>query len=263
MKAGLFDRAEEAYRALEGTPFDTEARLALLALYERSRDWRAAADDRRASSRSSGTGSFAIAHRAPLVRAGARGRRARRRRPRPKRAAQRTRRRAAWRRGRGAGRPAPGRAGRHAEALAAWTELLQRARRGVPAGGERLRRQRDGRRPDGRGAGTLQALHAQQPASTCCARSPLLEGDASARARRAAPSSSRASRRCPLPPRCCAHRADDDTGCAPCARRSRAPRAPLQRYRCAACGFEAQRYFWQCPGCLSWDTFPPQRLEDQ
>jgi lipopolysaccharide biosynthesis regulator YciM len=38
---------------------------------------------------------------------------------------------------------------------------------------------------------------------------------------------------------------------------------PLQRYRCAACGFEAQHYFWQCPGCLGWDTYPPQRLEDQ
>ena len=37
---------------------------------------------------------------------------------------------------------------------------------------------------------------------------------------------------------------------------------PLQRYRCAACSFEAQRYFWQCPGCLNWDTYPPQRLED-
>jgi lipopolysaccharide biosynthesis regulator YciM len=39
--------------------------------------------------------------------------------------------------------------------------------------------------------------------------------------------------------------------------------APLARYRCAACGFEAQRWFWQCPGCLGWDSFPPQRLEDQ
>jgi lipopolysaccharide assembly protein B len=37
---------------------------------------------------------------------------------------------------------------------------------------------------------------------------------------------------------------------------------PLQRYRCAACGFEAQRYFWQCPGCLSWDSYPPLRVED-
>jgi lipopolysaccharide biosynthesis regulator YciM len=37
---------------------------------------------------------------------------------------------------------------------------------------------------------------------------------------------------------------------------------PLQRYRCAACGFEAQHYFWQCPGCHGWDSFPPRRLED-
>ena len=37
---------------------------------------------------------------------------------------------------------------------------------------------------------------------------------------------------------------------------------PLHRYRCAACGFEAKHYFWQCPGCLDWDSYPPQRLED-
>jgi lipopolysaccharide biosynthesis regulator YciM len=37
---------------------------------------------------------------------------------------------------------------------------------------------------------------------------------------------------------------------------------PLQRYRCAACGFEAQHYFWQCPGCLSWDSYPPQRIDE-
>ncbi|HNK19646.1 MAG TPA: lipopolysaccharide assembly protein LapB, partial [Piscinibacter sp.] len=44
MKAGLFDRAQQAFEALEGTVFDTEARLALLALHERSREWRAAAE---------------------------------------------------------------------------------------------------------------------------------------------------------------------------------------------------------------------------
>jgi lipopolysaccharide biosynthesis regulator YciM len=37
---------------------------------------------------------------------------------------------------------------------------------------------------------------------------------------------------------------------------------PLQRYRCAACGFEAHTYFWQCPGCQSWDSYPTQRLEE-
>ena len=38
---------------------------------------------------------------------------------------------------------------------------------------------------------------------------------------------------------------------------------PLQRYRCAACGFEAQHWFWQCPGCLGWDSYPPRRIEEQ
>ena len=44
MKAGLFDRAEAAYKALEGTAFDGEARLALLSLHERARDWHAATE---------------------------------------------------------------------------------------------------------------------------------------------------------------------------------------------------------------------------
>jgi lipopolysaccharide assembly protein B len=36
--------------------------------------------------------------------------------------------------------------------------------------------------------------------------------------------------------------------------------APLQRFRCAACGFEARQYYWQCPGCLGWDSYPTQRI---
>ncbi len=63
MKAGLLDRAEAAYLALDGTAFDTEARLALLTLHERSREWRAAADVA-SKLEQRGTGSFAsrIAH---------------------------------------------------------------------------------------------------------------------------------------------------------------------------------------------------------
>ncbi|ARU06187.1 lipopolysaccharide assembly protein LapB [Comamonas serinivorans] len=37
---------------------------------------------------------------------------------------------------------------------------------------------------------------------------------------------------------------------------------PLSRYRCTQCGFESATYFWQCPGCQSWDSFPPKRLEE-
>src|SRR3989338_1496550 len=43
LKAGLLDRAEDALLKLEGTPFEQQARLALLANYERSRDWEHAA----------------------------------------------------------------------------------------------------------------------------------------------------------------------------------------------------------------------------
>jgi lipopolysaccharide biosynthesis regulator YciM len=43
LKAGLLDRAEASLIKLEGTPFEAQARLALLANYERSRDWPQAA----------------------------------------------------------------------------------------------------------------------------------------------------------------------------------------------------------------------------
>ncbi len=37
---------------------------------------------------------------------------------------------------------------------------------------------------------------------------------------------------------------------------------PLTRYRCAACGFEGKQHFWQCPGCQAWDSYPPRRVEE-
>jgi lipopolysaccharide biosynthesis regulator YciM len=37
---------------------------------------------------------------------------------------------------------------------------------------------------------------------------------------------------------------------------------PLMRYRCAACGFEAHQHFWHCPGCQAWDSYPPRRVEE-
>ena len=35
-----------------------------------------------------------------------------------------------------------------------------------------------------------------------------------------------------------------------------------QRYRCAACGFEARNYTWHCPACQGWETYPPRRTEE-
>ncbi len=36
----------------------------------------------------------------------------------------------------------------------------------------------------------------------------------------------------------------------------------LDRYACQTCGFEARHFYWQCPGCNSWETYQPRRLEE-
>jgi len=36
----------------------------------------------------------------------------------------------------------------------------------------------------------------------------------------------------------------------------------LARYRCESCGFRARQFHWQCPACMSWETYPPRRTEE-
>ena len=36
----------------------------------------------------------------------------------------------------------------------------------------------------------------------------------------------------------------------------------LSRYQCSHCGFEARQFYWQCPGCHQWETYPPKRVEE-
>ncbi len=38
--------------------------------------------------------------------------------------------------------------------------------------------------------------------------------------------------------------------------------AKLARYQCGHCGFKARQYYWQCPGCSQWETYPPRRTEE-
>src|SRR5690606_9113523 len=40
------------------------------------------------------------------------------------------------------------------------------------------------------------------------------------------------------------------------------PTQRMDRYACEQCGFEARRYYWQCPGCNTWETCRPRRLEE-
>ncbi|GAC1410440.1 MAG: hypothetical protein NVSMB6_10940 [Burkholderiaceae bacterium] len=36
----------------------------------------------------------------------------------------------------------------------------------------------------------------------------------------------------------------------------------LARYQCSRCGFKARQFYWQCPGCSQWETYPPRRTEE-
>lgn len=36
----------------------------------------------------------------------------------------------------------------------------------------------------------------------------------------------------------------------------------LAVYLCANCGFRARQFFWQCPACGGWETFPPRRTAE-
>ncbi|HJV60803.1 MAG TPA: lipopolysaccharide assembly protein LapB [Albitalea sp.] len=266
MKAGLFDRAEEAWKALEGTAFDTEARLALLTLHERSRDWRAAADDAQKLERSSATGSYAsrIAHYwCELAQeADAKGqtsdadeavRKAREAAPQAARplvlAGQRAR-----------------AAGDHAQAVACWRQLLaahpdafalvarDHAASAVAAG-EAAQALRE-----------LEELYTRVPSLDLLAAIAVIDADAASQHRRIAqhlrahPSLSAARELLRL--RVAERGAGEDAEVKDIEAAITHAAKPLQRYRCAACGFEAHHYFWQCPGCLSWDSYPTQRLED-
>jgi lipopolysaccharide biosynthesis regulator YciM len=261
MKAGLFDRAEQAYQALEGTTYATEARLALLGLYERSRDWHRAIDVATKLEKS-GAGSFAtrLAHHWCEIALEADVRH------QPDDAA------AALESARAAAPQAPrplvllGRraaaAGQHAQALAYWRLLLP-----VHAGvfglvANDYAHSAKACDQQAHALALLRPLLVQHPSPDLVEAMGRLDADASAQRQRITemvrqqPSLSNAlallDRPAPLSP------AEIEL-----IRRAIAVAAqPLQRYRCAACGFEAQQYFWQCPGCLGWDTYPPQRVEE-
>lgn len=37
----------------------------------------------------------------------------------------------------------------------------------------------------------------------------------------------------------------------------------LAMYRCGACGFRARQYYWRCPACGGWETYPTLRTEEK
>jgi lipopolysaccharide biosynthesis regulator YciM len=267
LKAGLFDRAEQAFRALDGSSYQAEAQLALLMLYERSRDWPRAIDT---AGRIEAGGGASLAPRVAhywcelAEAADARGdaeaaeqalRKARQAAPTAARPLVLSGQRLL-------------RQGDAAAALQIWNEL----RRAQPAAFALVAadyadaalacaRTAEARAALIEGAAhqpgidLVRALARLEPADAEDTRQRLLE------LLRRQPTLSAALDLLAADPQALAAHLTETL---PVLRHALTIAAkPLQRYRCAACGFEAQHWFWQCPGCLNWDSYPPRRIEEQ
>ncbi len=265
LKAGLLDRAEDALQRLEGTPFEAQARLALLAIYERSREWpQAAAVACKMHEAAQGDFSQRQSHylceqaQARLTEGDTDG--ALRLLQQAISAAPE------------AARPRIERARLHAKAgkhQAALDDLLGVARHASNALPLAAAALADSALALGKGAAILDLLsnrHAELPSLDLLEAIVRLEsaltGDAEAARRwyvrhlEKEPSLVAASRW--LAQETLAH---EDLH-PPVQRALDHAAKPLARYRCAACGFEARQHFWHCPGCQAWDSYPARRVEE-
>ncbi|KQM79959.1 lipopolysaccharide assembly protein LapB [Xylophilus sp. Leaf220] len=266
LKAGLLDRAEEALRRLEGTPFEEQARLALLAIYERSRDWeQAAAITARLTT--SGQGNF-------------------------------TTRRAHYLCEQAATQAA---AGQTDAALA----LLKQAQDTAPEAPRPRIELAQLQRQAGQASAsfdTLRTLLDVSPTALPLVAAPFAETaqacgradealalltayyeqnpsldvlDAVVGLQQAVPDTAgrtgrdwyvRHLEREPslvAAAKWLAGEQLQEEQFHPIVQRALDHATkPLMRFRCAACGFEAKQHFWHCPGCQTWDSYPPRRVEE-
>jgi lipopolysaccharide biosynthesis regulator YciM len=266
MKAGLFDRAEDAFKALDGTAFGTDARLALLSLHERSRNWHPAIEVAR-QLETAGTGSFSqrtshhwceIAHEAD-----ARGR--------PDEAIQALNR--AREAAPQAARPlvAMGqramRMDQPSDALRAWDELMAVQPQAFSLVAMDYARCAEACGQSKEGLKKLETLYDQVPSVDVLLAMNALQPDAHLRRQSLMAHISRqpslSAAQGLIRERLLTHQPLEEPEIERMQHALTKAAQPLQRYRCAACGFESQHHFWQCPGCQGWDTYPPRRLEDQ
>ncbi len=257
LKAGLLDRAEEALRKLEGTAFETQARLALLAIYERSRDWAQATDiARRLETGSEGTFTTRIAHylceqaaqasdeaAEPLLRQ-AMTVAPDAPRARMELAALQTR------------------AGEHDAAMKTLMGLANRSPVSIPLMAARLAEAATASGQQEQVMQVLQTSYELHPSLDVLDAIAALESDPDAarawymRHLEREPSLVAASRWL------AGEKLEHEQAHPYVQNALEHAVKPLRRYRCAACGFEAKQHFWQCPGCQAWDSYPARRVEE-
>jgi lipopolysaccharide biosynthesis regulator YciM len=257
LKAGLLDRAEEALRKLEGTAFEGQALLALLAIYERSRDWAQASEIAR-KLEAAGHGNFSgrQAHYLCEQAAGAA----------PEQAEKLLR--EAMKVDPGAARPGidlaalQRRAGDADAAFQTLAALGQSAPAAVPLVAKHLTEVAIASGRQAQALDLLRAGYEQSPSLDVLEGIVALEPDAAAARGWYVKHLEREPSLVAATKWLAGERLEHEQfhpfvqGALDHAVK------PLTRYRCAACGFEAKQHFWQCPGCQAWDSYPARRVEE-
>ena len=265
LKAGLLDRAEAALARLEGSPFEGQARLALLAIYERSRDWPAAAAIAQ-KMHAAAQGDFSVrqAHYlceqalALAARGDAAGALAKLRQavaaaplaPRPRLETARLQHQQAD----------------PAGAVATLLQLATDTPQALPLAAPLLVQAAQAAGQASAVLHTLQRNYSAMPSLDVLDAIVALEDATAAqnpvgrhwyvRHLETEPSLVAATKWLQ------GERLEHEEFHPQVQRALERASAPLTRYRCAACGFEARQHFWQCPGCQSWDSYPAQRIEE-
>jgi lipopolysaccharide biosynthesis regulator YciM len=265
VKAGLLDRAEDALKKLEGTSFEGQARLARLAIYERSREWpqaRAVAEQLERS----GEVSFSVRKAHYLCE------QARELNAQGDVGAAANLLQTAMAEAPDAPRPRlllgqlQLNMGQALQACETLSQLFQESSVAAPLASSSLVRAAQAAQRVPQTLQLLQAHYAESPCIDVMDAIVSLEKanqatDEQARQRyiehlQNQPSLLAASR----------WLAGADLGSettrAPVQKALEQASRPLARYRCAACGFEAKEHFWHCPGCQAWDSYPPRRVEE-
>ena len=261
LKAGLLDRAEAALRKLEGTPFEEEARLALLSIYERSRDW-VNATQIAARLGDAGHGSFSTrqAHylceqastlvatgdtdkaNSALVEAAAMA---------P-----------------AAARPLidlaklQNQLGRTSEAFQTLGTLNTAAPQALPLAAGLLANVAQSCDQQIAALAMLKAGYAQLPSIDLVEAIVKLEKDLPSARQWYTTHMEREVSLVAASKWIAGEQLVDAHHHALVQRAMDQATKPLLRYRCAACGFEATQHFWHCPGCQAWDSYPARRIEE-
>ncbi|MDH1701230.1 lipopolysaccharide assembly protein LapB [Comamonas terrigena] len=270
LKAGLLDRAEEALRRLEGTPYETESRLALLAIYERSRDWPLAADiARRMQTANQGDFSARLAHYL-CEQASEKAAHAQLEpamdllheavaiapqsiRPRIELA------------------KVLHRLQRSDDAFQSLVTLSRETPQGLPLAAPLLLEVAAASNHTADAAALLRQHYQQTPsldlldALVALGAAPTSPQDSEAQADARSWYVQHLSREPSLvaATKWLAGEKLEQEQFHPAVQKALDHASkPLLRYRCAACGFEARTHFWHCPGCQSWDSYPARRVEE-